>query len=65
MQTKNLQMSKLALEKVEEPEVKFPTFTGSQRKLGNFRKVAVTGAFTTSDSDPSPAHLPPENFTEP
>ena len=26
---------------------------------------AVTGAFITSDSDPSPARLPPENFTVP
>ena len=29
MQTKNIQMSKLGLEKVEEPEIKLPTFTGS------------------------------------
>ena len=33
-----LQMSKLGLEKEEEPEIKLPTFTGSYRKLGNSRK---------------------------
>ena len=29
MRTKNFQMSKLELEKEEEPEIKLPTFTGS------------------------------------
>ena len=29
MQTKNFQMSKVDLEKEEEPEIKFPTFSGS------------------------------------
>ena len=29
-------MSKLALEKEEEPEIKLPTFAGSQRKQGKF-----------------------------
>ena len=29
MQTKNFQMSKMGLEKAEEPEIKLPTFTGS------------------------------------
>ena len=38
MQNKNLQMSKLDLDKKEEPELKLPTFAGSQRKLGNSRK---------------------------
>ena len=28
MQTKNFQMSKLGLEKEDEPEIKLPTFTG-------------------------------------
>ena len=32
VQTKNFQMSKLGLEKEEEPEIKLPTFTGSYRK---------------------------------
>ena len=31
-------MSKLVLEKEEEPEIKLPTFTGSQRNLGNSKK---------------------------
>ena len=34
----NIQMSRLGLEKKEEPEIKLPTFTGSWRKLGNSRK---------------------------
>ena len=34
-------MSKLGLEKVEELEIKLPTFTGSQRKLGNSRKAST------------------------
>ena len=42
MQTNNFQMSKLALEKEEELEVKLPTFTGSQRKLGNTRKTSTS-----------------------
>ena len=29
MQTENFQMSKLGLEKEEEPEIKLPTFAGS------------------------------------
>ena len=32
MQTKNFQTSKLGFEKEKEPEIKLPTFTGSQRK---------------------------------
>ena len=42
MRTNNFQMSKLALEKEEELEVKLPTFTGSQRKLGNTRKTSTS-----------------------
>ena len=38
MQTKNFQMSTLGLQKEEEPEIKLPTFTASQRKLGYFQK---------------------------
>ena len=38
MQTENFQISKLGFEKEEEPEIKLPTFTGSQRKLGNSKK---------------------------
>ena len=46
MQTKNLQMSKLSLEKEEEPEIKLPTFAGSQRKLGNSRKTSTSVSST-------------------
>ena len=36
-----LQMSKLGLEKAEEPEIKLPTFAGSQRKQENARKTVT------------------------
>ena len=36
--TKNFQMSKLGLEKEEEPEIKLQAFAESQRKKGNSRK---------------------------
>ena len=36
-QTKNFQMYKLDLEKIEEPEIKLPTSTGSQKKQENFK----------------------------
>ena len=38
MRIKNFQMTKLDLEKEEEPEIKLPTFAGSYRKLGNSEK---------------------------
>ena len=38
MQTKNFQTSELDLEKAKEPEIKLPTFSGSQRNQGNSRK---------------------------
>ena len=41
MRTKNFQMSKLGLEKEEEPEIKLPTHAGSQRKLGKSRKTST------------------------
>ena len=41
MWTKNFQMSKLGLEKEEEPENKLPTFTGSLRNQGNSRKTTT------------------------
>ena len=34
-------MSKLDLEKEEEPETKLPTFTGLQRKPGNYKKKKI------------------------
>ena len=36
-QIKNFQMPNLGLQKVEEPEIKLPSLTESQRKQGNFR----------------------------
>ena len=36
--TVNFQMFKIGLEKVEEPEIKFPTFVGSQKKQESSRK---------------------------
>ena len=41
MWNKNFQMSKLGLEKEEKPEIKLPTFVGSQRKLGKSRKTSA------------------------
>ena len=35
MWTENFQMYKLDLEKAEEPEIKLPTFVGSQKKQEN------------------------------
>ena len=46
MQIKNLQMSKLGLEKEEEQEIKLPTFAGSSRKQGNSRKTSTSVSST-------------------
>jgi len=40
--TENFQMFKLDVEKVEEPEIKLPTSTGSQKKQGNSRKTSAS-----------------------
>jgi len=40
-------MFKLGLEKAEEPEIKLPTFAGSQRKQGNSRKTSTSVSLTT------------------
>ena len=42
MWTEKFQMYKLDLEKAEEPEIKLPTFTGSQKKQGNSRKTSAS-----------------------
>ena len=39
-------MYKLGLEKAEEPEIKLPAFTGSQRKQRNFRKISTSASLT-------------------
>ena len=45
--TKNFQMYKLDLEKVEEPEIKLPTSTGSAKKQENSRKTFTSAPLTT------------------
>ena len=42
------QKYKLSLEKAEEPEIKLPTFVGSQKKQGNFRKTSTSASLTTT-----------------
>ena len=42
MWAENFQMYKLGLEKAEEPEIKQPTFIGSYRKQGNYRKTSTS-----------------------
>ena len=37
----NFQMFKLYLEKAEEPEIKLPTFVGSQKEQEIFRKKSI------------------------
>ena len=46
VRTENFQMYKLNLEKAEEPELKLPTFVGSWRKQGNFRKTSTSATLT-------------------
>ena len=36
----------LGLEKAEEPEIKLPTFVGSQKKQKNFRKTSTSVSLT-------------------
>ena len=45
--TMNFQMFKLVLEKVEEPEIKLPTFAGSQKKQEHSKKKATSALLTT------------------
>ena len=40
------QMFKLVLEKVEEPEIKLPTFTGSSKKQESSRKTSISALLT-------------------
>ena len=46
MRTKNFQMSKVGCEKEEEPEIKLPTYPGSQRKLGSSRETSTSVSST-------------------
>ena len=43
----NFQMFKLVLEKAEEPEIKLPTSSGSQKKQENSRKISTSASLTT------------------
>ena len=45
--TKNFQMSKLGLEKAEEPETKLTTIAGSERKQRNSRKPSTSVSSAT------------------
>ena len=45
--TKNFQMLKLHLEKAEEPHIKLPTTTGSQKKHESSRKTSTSASLTT------------------
>ena len=47
IRAENFQMYMLNLEKAEEPELKLPTFVGSWRKQGNFRKTSTSVSLTT------------------
>ena len=49
MWTKIFQMSKVSLKKEKEPEIKLPTFFGSQRKLGNSREPSTSASLTTPE----------------
>ena len=40
-------MYKLGFEESEEPEIKLPTFVGSRRKQGSFRKTSALASLTT------------------
>ena len=51
MQTKNFQLSKLDLEKEEEPEIKLPTFVGNSRKNIYLCFINYTKAFDCVDHD--------------
>ena len=47
MWTENFQMYKLDLENAEEPEIKLPTSTGSQKKQENSRKTLTSASLIT------------------
>ena len=47
----NFLMFKLVLEKAEEPENKLPTSTGSWKKQGSSRKIAISALLTVKAFD--------------
>ena len=44
--TENFKMYNLDLDKVEDPEIKLPTFVGSWRNQGNSRKISISSSLT-------------------
>ena len=42
----NFQISKLVLEKAEEPEIKLPTSAGSSKKQESSRKTSISASLT-------------------
>ena len=42
MRRDNVQMFKLDLEQIEQPEIKLPTFVGSSKKQENYRKTSAS-----------------------
>ena len=46
LETENLQMFRLVLEKAEEPEIKLPTSTGSSKRQENFRITSTSALLT-------------------
>ena len=71
-------MFKLDLEKAEEPEIRLPTSTESQKKQGNSRRISTSASLSTlkpltmwitqtvenssRDGDTRPSDLPPEKY---
>ena len=49
MWTVNFQMSKLVLEKAEEPEIKLPTSAGLLKKQKSSRKTSTSALLTTTE----------------
>ena len=47
MGPENFQMYKMDLEKAEEPEIKLPISSESQKKLENSRKISTSVSLTT------------------
>ena len=47
MWTENFQVYKLDLETVEKPDIKLPTYAGSQKKVENPRKTSTSASLTT------------------
>ena len=43
----NWELPELDIEEAEEPEIKLPTFTGSQRNQGNSRKISIFVSLTS------------------